>query len=158
MDRIQLTTNLYLDEYIPRELYMLHQHKPHRLVGLLDSRLINSDQLLRTKFGQVTINNWWGLNDIDFAKEIAKPAGQRWIRNESGLRLHGTNTGAKLSQHFFGRASDKIFKNATSDEVRNYIKENYQILGITCIEDNVSWVHSDVRQLYNTKSLLIVYP
>ena len=38
------------------------------------------------------------------------------------------------------------------------IKENYQILGITCIEDNVSWVHSDVRQLYNTKTLLIVYP
>ena len=61
MDRIQLTTNLYLDEYIPRELYMLHQHKPHGLVGLLDSRLINSDQLLRTKFGQVTINNWWGF-------------------------------------------------------------------------------------------------
>ncbi|MEI8356189.1 MAG: hypothetical protein WCG31_08900, partial [Deltaproteobacteria bacterium] len=60
-----------------------------------------------------------------------------------------------LSQHTFGRASDKIFKNVTAEEVRLYIIKNYIQLGITCIEKDVSWVHSDVR--WNlTKDLVIV--
>ena len=35
------------------------------------------------------------------------------------LRLHGTSTGASLSQHLYGRASDKIFRNATAQEAVN---------------------------------------
>ena len=157
MDRIALTKNLFLDEYIPRELYLQHYNKPNRLIGLIDDRLPLADQALRDKFGSVTINNWWGLSDEQFNIEINKPSKERWLRNESGLRLPGTETGAKLSQHFFGRASDKLFKNATAEEVREYIKKWYHILGITCIEDKVSWVHSDLRYVRGT-DLLIVKP
>jgi len=42
------------------------------------------------------------------------------------------------------------------------MKENYHSmymeLGLTCIEENVSWVHSDLRALLNPGELLIVYP
>ena len=156
MKRILVQKNLFLDEYIPRELYIQYQDRPHILRGLIDDRLPLADQALRDKFGAVTINNWWGLTDAQFEIEIVKTK-DRWIRNESGLRIFGTVTGAKLSQHFFGRASDKIFKNATAEEVREYIKKWYRILGITCIEDNVSWVHSDIRNT-GSDELLIVNP
>jgi hypothetical protein len=156
MNRIQLSKNFWLDEYIPRELYKRFHHKPHILVGLIDDRLVKADQMLRDKFGATTINNWWGLTDEQFKIEIAKPPGERWVRNESGLRLFGTKTGASLSQHLFGRASDKLFQTKAED-VRKYIKVHWKLLGITCIEENVSWVHSDVRWSQGNE-LLLVYP
>lgn len=156
MKRIKLTNNLWLDEYIPRELYLKFKDKPHILIGLLDRRLVMADQMLRDVFGSVIINNWWGMSDEDFASEIKKPAWLRWVRNESGLRLFGTSTGATYSQHLYGRASDKLFK-YTPQEVREYIKGMYEELGITCIEDGVSWVHSDTRWTRSTE-LLIIYP
>jgi hypothetical protein len=138
MGRIQLTTNLFLDEYIPEKLYKQYESKPWILQGLLDVRLVKSDQLLRDHFGSVTINNWWVGGD----------------RNWSGLRTPDSPDYSPESQHTFGRASDKIFKNATPDEVREYIKKFYVGYGITSIEDGVSWVHSDCRWT-QSKDLLI---
>ena len=45
----------------------------------------------------------------------------------------------------------------TANEELIYIKENYVSLGITIIEDNVSWLHSAVS-FTDTKSLVIVNP
>lgn len=141
--RIKLTKNLYLDEYIPKDLYLeWYLKKPHYLVGLLDERVIMADQRLRDHFGSVTINNW--IHD----------GNRQW----SGLRLPQCSEYSFFSQHTWGRASDKIFKDATAEEVREYIKEVWQLLRITCIEDAVSWVHSDVRFVNNGKELLIVKP
>lgn len=140
-NRIQLTKNFWLDEYIPKELYESLAHKPDILIGLLDKININADQILRDKFGPVTINNWW------FGGE----------RNWSGIRTPDSPYYSKTSQHSFGRASDKIFSYASAEEVRNYIKIHYKTLGITCIEANVSWTHSDVRWT-RSDELLIVYP
>ena len=128
MERIGLTRNLYLDEYIPKELYLKFIKSPHILVGLLDRRLIQSDQMLRDYFGTVTINNWWSGGD----------------RNWSGLRTPDSSFYSPTSQHTFGRASDKLFT-VPAEEVRKYIEENVKELGITCIETKVDWVHSDVR-------------
>ena len=141
MDRQKLTNNLWLDEYIPKALYFKWKHKPHRLIGLLDKELIIADQMLRDHFGVVTINNWW-------------TGGQR---NWSGIRTLGSSYYSETSQHTYGRASDKIFKNATAEEVRAYIIDNWQELGITCIEMGVNWVHSDTRWWRGNK-LLKVYP
>ncbi len=139
--RIQLTTNLWLDEYIPKELYLRLEKKPHILIGLLDERLIRADQLLRNHFGPVTINNWWYGGE----------------RNWSGIRTPDSPYYSKTSQHSCGRASDKIFSYFSADDVRDYIKIHYKTLGITCIEANVSWTHSDVRWT-RSDELLIVYP
>jgi hypothetical protein len=141
MNRIGLTKNLWLDEYIPKELYLKFEKKPHILIGLLDRRLVIADQLLRDKFGSVTINNWWNGGN----------------RNWSGIRTPDSSYYSQTSQHSWGRGSDKIFTNATAQEVREYIKGMYEELGITCIEENVTWVHSDVRWT-RSNELLIVYP
>ena len=140
MKRIQLTTNLFLDEYIPKDLYLKFQNKPHILISLLDDRLIKSDQMLRDKFGPMTINNWWSGGD----------------RNWSGLRTPDSPYYSMTSQHSYGRASDKLFK-VSAQEVREYIKQNWKQIGITRIEDNVSWVHSDVG-FTQLDSLLIFTP
>ncbi|MFH2094195.1 MAG: hypothetical protein ABIJ16_00740 [Bacteroidota bacterium] len=142
MVRVQLTKNFYLDEYIPKALYEKFSSKPHILTGLIDKRLVLADQALRDKFGPVTINSWWNGGD----------------RNWSGLRTPESPQYSATSQHTFGRASDKIFRDVTAEEVRKYIRDNWKTLGITCIEDNVSWVHSDIRFILNQKDLLIVKP
>ena len=136
MERVKLTDNLFLDEYIPKELYL--KTSPSILISLLDSRMIACDQKLRDAFGSVTINNWWTGGN----------------RNWSGLRTPDCPNYSPTSQHSFGRASDKIFS-APADEVRQYIKNNWRELGITRIEDNVSWVHSDVA--YTIENELIIF-
>jgi len=141
MARISLTNNLFLDEYIPEALYRKYERRPHILLGLLDVRLIRADQQLRDKFGPVTINNW-------------RDGGPR---NWSGIRTPDSSYFSPTSQHDFGRASDKIFSDAPAEEVRQYIRVHWQDLGITCIEDHVSWVHSDVRW-HQGDHLLIVQP
>lgn len=141
MNRIKLTRNLFLDEYIPEAMYRKLEKKPHILVGLLDRRLVMADQMLRNQFGPVTINNWWHGGD----------------RNWSGIRTPDSPYYSPTSQHSWARASDKIFTDATAEEVREYIRGMYEELGITCIEDNVSWVHSDVRWT-RSNELLIVQP
>lgn len=128
-DRIQLSKNLFLDEYIPKELY-LKAENAEELIKLINPKLIEADQKLRDVFGPVTINNWWGSGD----------------RNYSGFRPINCKIGAKGSDHKFGNASDKIFKNATADQVRKYIRKEFKNLGITKIEDDVSWVHSSVAK------------
>ena len=142
MERVALNKYFYLDEYIPKELYKRFQKKPHILIGLLDVRLLNSDFLLREKFGPITINNWWNGGN----------------RNWSGLRTLDSPYYSPTSQHSFGRASDKIFHSATVGEVREDIKEYWEEYGIMCIEENVTWIHSDVRLWKDGAELLIVYP
>ena len=142
MARIKLSENFYLDEYIPKDLYNKYIHKPHILIGLIDERLIKADQALRDKFGPVNINTWYNGGN----------------RHWSGLRTPESSYYTPASQHTYGRASDKIFLKTNAAEVRKYIKENWEKLGISCIEDNVSWVHSDVRYIKDQKELLIVKP
>lgn len=146
MTRIKLTDNLFLDEYIPKELYEKYKHKPHRLIAMLDSRMIKFDQALRERFGRVTINNW------------ASGGSRQW----SGIRTPDSSYYSFTSQHSWGRASDKLFKDASAEEVRSEIIENFDSkwkeFGVTCLEDNVSWVHSDFRMLSDNLDLLIVTP
>jgi len=140
MKRVKLTDNLFLDEYIPKDLYEKYAHKPHILIGLIDKRLVQADQMLRNEFGSVIINTWVSGGE----------------RNWSGIRTPDSPYYSATSQHPYGRASDKIFT-VSAEEVREYIKMNWRTLGITCIEDGVDWVHSDVRY-WNKDELLIVTP
>lgn len=144
MKRVKLSDNFYLDEYIPKELYLHYEKidKLHILIGLIDNRLIESDQRLRDIFGPITINNWWDGGN------------RQW----SGLRTEECPQYSYTSQHSFGRASDKLFKDVTIEEVRKDIVKEWKYYKITCIEDNVSWLHSDVRYIKDQKELLIVNP
>jgi len=130
MKRIKLTNNLFLDEYIPKEIYEANIHRPVILHRLINPKLIVADQKLRDEFGPITINNWWNGGN----------------RNASGVRRPSCSGKywSELSDHSTGNASDKIFRDATAEEVREFIKLNHLKLGITSIEDKVSWVHSSV--------------
>ncbi len=141
MKRFKLSKNFYLDEYIPKSLYLKWEHSPTVLFGILDYRMIKANQMLRDKFGPVIINNWWHGGD------------RQW----SGFRTPDSPHYSPTSQHSHGRASDKLFTEATAYEVRKYIKMHYKALGITCIEENVDWVHTDFRWT-NKGELHIVYP
>lgn len=97
---------------------------------LIDSRLIETIDKLREKFGKMTINNWnWGGN-----------------REWSGLRTKESPDYSPYSQHSFGRAVDIIPTEATVDEIREYIKANPEEFSyIKGIEEDVSWLHIDCR-------------
>jgi hypothetical protein len=128
--RISLTKNLYLDEYIPKELYLQYEKSPNKLMWMLDKRLVDSDQLLRDIFGPVFINNWWRGGD------------RQW----SGIRTVGSPNFNPTSQHAFGRASDKIFTDADELKIQEYVQKNWwKTLGVTGLELGVSWVHTDTR-------------
>lgn len=140
--RIALTKYLNLDEYIPKELYLKYEKAPHKLIGMLDKRLIDSDHLLRIEFGPVIINNWWNGNGD---------------RNWSGIRTPGSPYYSFTSQHPWGRASDKIFIESKPHIVNKYIEENWIELGITAIEKQATWNHTDTRW-YRGNKLLIFKP
>ncbi len=152
MNRIKLTSNFFLDEYIPRELYLRHVGKEHRLIGCLNKGLVNADQMLRNHFGPTTINNWWGYDLKDESD---------YIRQWSGIRTPDSSYYSETSQHSYANASDKIYKLATAKEVREYIKVHWKELGITCIEKNANikpkndWVHSDLRWWRGNKLLIV---
>lgn len=131
MNRIKIAPAFFLDEYIPKNLYLKFAAKPWILIGLIDDRLIRADQMLHDVFGTTLINTWWLGGD----------------RNWSGLRTKESPEYSETSQHSYGRASDKMYPKYVEAEVREYIKLHWKELGITCIEDKVTWVHSDTRAL-----------
>jgi len=129
MERISLTKNLFLDEYIPEGLYRKYEGQETELIKLIDQRLIQSDQKLRDVFGPVVINNWWAGG----------------MRNWSGLRTSDSSYYSPTSMHSVGKASDKLFKDYDSEEVQDWIKIHWKEIGITRMEIGVSWVHTDVK-------------
>jgi len=108
---------------------------------LMDDRILRGADWLREKFGPCVING--------------KFAGKGFT--ESGLRNPLTTTGAKWSQHKFGRAVDLKFLKVNVKEVYDYILANQpeaRANGITTVENIVDtkgqWLHIDCRLLPET--------
>jgi len=123
-----------LHEYVPPHIIELRGDKAWEL---LDSRLLISDDGLRTRYGSITINNWfWGGTRL-------------W----SGLRTPESPDYSLTSQHTYGRASDKLFNDVTVDEVRADIlahPEKYPL--IMSLELDVNWLHTDTRNCKRIKT------
>ena len=126
--RVKINKYFYLDEYIPKTLYEIKSED--ELLKLLDPRLLEMDFKLREIFGVCIINNWMVGG----------------TRQWSGLRTPDSPYYKPHSQHSFGRASDKIFRDVSAEEVRAFIiKHQAMFPYIRGIEMGVSWVHTDVR-------------
>jgi len=131
-------TSFVLQELVPPDVF---HALGERAWELLDPRATQTLQQLRDKFGPLTVNNWHTGGAF----------------KESGLRNPATPTGAKYSQHKFGRAFDCKFKNATPHEVADYVlkaaqrfdqREGTEFPYLTTIENpeaTPSWFHFDVR-------------
>jgi hypothetical protein len=108
---------------------------------LMDDRILRGADWLREKFGPCVINGKFGGKGF----------------TESGLRDPFTTTGAKFSQHKFGRALDLKFLKVSVTEVYDYIIRNpgeARANGITTVEDirdtKGQWLHVDCRLLPET--------
>lgn len=142
----KISRNFWLHEYIPKALYEANHKHPQRLMNCIDPRVVKIDQLMRDRYGAVVINNWYTGGE----------------REWSGIRTPESPYYSFFSEHSWGRASDKLFVFMSAPEVRADIERLYEIkykpLGLTCIEANVGWVHSDTRALISPGKLFIVYP
>jgi hypothetical protein len=133
IQRIKFSDHFYLDELVPKEIYMTFYEKS---IMFLDPRTKDIIEGVRNYFGvPLIINNWWTGGN----------------RHESGFRLPNTTTGALYSQHKFGRAFDMVFPAKTDyEKIRETIRERYDSfkkMGITTIETNTpTWLHCDCRQ------------
>lgn len=143
---MNVSKNFILQEFIPEEIW--DRFGPNA-IWFVDPRIIRIAQFIRDMYGlPVTINNWHN--------------GGKY--KESGFRLPTTKTGAKLSQHKFGRAIDIKFldkPNSFYKEVREDIKkheEEFIKLGVTAVEEGTkSWLHVDCRYTGLDTILFIPY-
>lgn len=135
-------TSFVIQEFVPPDVY---EALGERCWELIDPRATLTAQQLRDKFGVLTINNWHTGGSY----------------HESGLRSPLTTTGAKFSQHKFGRAFDCKFKNVTPHEVAEYVllraSEFPYLTTIENPEATPSWLHFDVRS-HSKQGIWIVNP
>ena len=112
-----------------------YEHRGERSLQLMDNRITNFIDHLREALKKpITVNDWvWG-----------------GINQYRGLRDSGSDVYSQYSQHTYGRAIDFTVKGMTSESVRQWIIANREldwIKPISFIEDGVSWVHCDVRDI-----------
>jgi hypothetical protein len=131
-----------LEELVPPEIYLEYEYKSLRF---LDQNLLKMIDGIRNFFDvPVYINNW-------------DSGGDKTLR---GFRPPATKIGAKLSQHKFGRAADMDIEGYTAEEARQLILKNQKsplLNWITCIEDGVSWLHCDIRNI-KTETIILFTP
>ena len=136
MERIKVSDNFYLDEFIDPITYDKFGANSQRYIR---QEIIRIAQCLRSFTGlSCEINNW--------------ATGGAY--KESGLRNFETSTGAKYSAHKFGGSIDIKIGKLDSYAMAQIIIDNYDDifkgLGVTRIEDpkytkgkNRSWLHID---------------
>lgn len=117
-----------IQELVPLEVYMDRGEKAWEL---FDERALKTLDALRDEFGICTINNW----------HIGG------TRRYSGLRTADCGVGTRYSQHMFGRAFDCLFRDISSEKVREIVLRKREKLFpyITGLELNITWFHFDVR-------------
>lgn len=113
---------------------------------LIDQRLIFTLDDLWTEIGEFVVNDW-------------HVGGQY---KESGLRDADTGTGAKYSQHKFGRACDCKFKTVKPIDAYQYVMANHEkfpyLSTVEDIESTPTWLHVDVRNHNDKVVIKVVKP
>jgi len=146
MQRIKVSNYFFLDELVPPSIYSA---RGENAMQLLDYRIVMALDHLREVIGKpIVVNNW--INGGQY--------------RESGLREFQTSTGAKFSQHKFGRAMDIKVSGLTPKQVHAIIHENEQFFIknqlITTLENpnfTKTWTHIDCR-FTGLDKLLVVNP
>ena len=131
-------------ELVPPSVY---QARGEASIELMDDRIIMGADWLRDLFGAITVNGMFGGK----------------VFTESGLRDPFTTTGAKYSQHKFGRALDLKFHKTTPQAVYAFIMANQDEArkhGITTVEDiadTPTWLHISC-QVHRGNGIRVVKP
>jgi len=144
----KIRPNFSLQEFVPPEIWRQFGEQSK---WFLDPRMLDLAQFYRDFFGKPVYVNTWAVD---------------WLGTNfglRGLRPLDSDTGARWSQHKFGRAFDCNVKGMDPDEVRGAIRDNentFMDAGLTTLESGEiadTWVHSDIRTT-GRDSIFIVAP
>lgn len=132
-----------LREFVPPEVY---QALGVKAWAVLDPRIVwTMDQIRMWTRKPITINNW----------HIGGAFKYRGFRPRDY-----TETAAKYSQHFMGRAADFDVSGMTADEFRKTMKMSQGIPAfkyVTACEEGVNWVHIDIRPVPKGTNSIIYF-
>ena len=144
-----------IQEYVPPSIFKARQGASWEL---LDPRLLMSDDAMRQRYGPITINNWHsggcfsqsGLRDFFHYGQFID------INNPTleEINLAQNAFFRSYSQHKYGRASDKKFKNVTPEEVREDMRNKPDLFPFVMSfeEGTETWLHTDVRNCERIKT------
>lgn len=124
------TQHFILQELVPPEVF---SERREAAWELLDPKALLTLDDLWEHFGTIVVNDWHMGGNF----------------KESGYRVMTTPTGARFSQHKFGRAFDCKPKNVTPMEMYEFILANPEKFEhLTTLEDvtkTINWLHFDCR-------------
>jgi len=127
---MKISEHFDIEEFVPRGIFDQYGAKS---IWYIDQQLIEGAEWLRSHFNApITINNWHTGGKFQ----------------ERGFRVPTTTTGARFSQHKFGRAIDFNVQGMTSDGVAKELIGLAHTSHFTTIEDpkfTQGWTHLDLR-------------
>ena len=132
-----------MDELVDKATY--DKYGESALVLFNPLILISLDNIRKYFDTPVYVNNWDSGGDLQFR----------------GFRPRWSEVGSVYSQHRLGQGIDCTVKNYTAEYVRNVIindKDNELFKYITCLEDKVSWVHADCRNIPDYERIKLINP
>ena len=126
-----------IQELVPQSVY---DDLGEDAIGQIDKDALTMLHRLRQKFGPITVNDWLF-------------GGKNHYR---GFRPSYCEIGAKYSQHRLGKAFDCTFRDVTTEEVRDFIRNNpLKFDCITGMELGTPHLHFDCR---NREGLMEFWP
>ena len=156
-ERIKVSENFYLDEYVSPHDYF---NEPDNGLSLVDPRLFNIMQSLRGHYGSgIRINHWWFMYE-KYKLELSLPEITRRIERSkkcskwSGVRTSRCKIGASRSAHKTIHTGQGLAVDPKSDskEFFRIIETNakhYYALGVRRLEDisiTPTWLHIDLLE------------
>ncbi len=130
---VKLSENFCYHELFPR--HMCENLSAFYLKGMIDQRILNIAEQIRSDLGSVFVNNWyWG-------------GAMQW----RGYRTFDSAYYSSGSAHSWGQALDCNVRGRSPQEVHECIlgqQDKYMALGLTrleSLEDAPTWVHLDVK-------------
>jgi hypothetical protein len=157
MERIKVTENFYLDEFIDPHTYL--NSSDHGL-SKIDTRLFAIAQRLRDYYGRsIKINSWWWYYlkyryDIPNYRIIYRIERAKTISKWSGIRTDRCKIGATQSAHriIHGGRGRAIDPKGDQNKLYQIVKENaeeFYHLGVRRLEDpsiTSGWLHIDLLE------------
>ena len=143
---MKISPHFDIEEFVPQQI---HQIYGDQSVWFIDIRLVEGMEWLRAYFNaSIIINNWHQSGPFQ----------------NRGFRSPAATTGARLSQHKFGRACDFNVVGIKPDQVYDRLVADWGEVSkhtfFTTMEDKAdtpSWSHIDGR-VHKEQGVLIVKP
>jgi len=144
-----------IQEYVPPEIY---EDRGELAWELMDERILISDDQMRKRYGPITINNWhtggrFSQSGIRTFWHYGTFADEDNPTQKELLDAHLAYF-RSYSQHKYGRASDKKFRDVTPEEIRQDMIANPDLFPLVYSFElgTETWLHTDVRNCERIKT------